>query len=225
MSALLARSCLQPRSLVRLTARSLAAQPDLPKIAGGYKKGTDVPLLPQPSSDSFNSKVTSLKEALAAGNMEELKKVLTFAIFIFGMRHPKELRDLLDNLEAVDRAKAGADDGSIDPDESMSSEDKFEALKKSISEGDLASMQKTAIAAISLISIFHIDQLPLLMPIYATLKPVQPADTATFSAKMEVLQGQQLPMDVIKTVAIWAVSCFAKYHPDVVVMMKLVPEE
>jgi hypothetical protein len=43
-----------------------------------------------------------------------------FAIFIFGMRHPDELRDLLNNPEAVQRAQDGAEDGGIpDPDEAM----------------------------------------------------------------------------------------------------------
>ena len=43
------------------------------KIQGGYKQGTDVPLLPQPSSESFKSKVVALRESLAAGELESIK--------------------------------------------------------------------------------------------------------------------------------------------------------
>ena len=61
---------------------------------------------------------------------------MAFAVFIFGMRHPVELRGLLDGLEAVFRAQDGAEDGSVDPEEGKSNEEKFEAIKKGIEAGD-----------------------------------------------------------------------------------------
>jgi hypothetical protein len=186
----------------------VASVANLPPIKGGYKAFTDVPLLEQPSAPEFQEKVKSLKEKLTAGDMKEIAKVLKFAVFIFGMRHPTELRGLLDNLEAVQRAKEGAEDGSIDPDEKVSNKEKFDTLSAKIDEGDLASMHKIAVAGISLISIFHIDQLPELFPIYKGIA--------------EKGDANNKEMDDIKTVSVWAVSCFAKFHPDVVTMMKLV---
>merc|ERR1712167_455967 len=115
---------------------------------------------------------------------------MNFAITIFGMRHPDELVGLLDNLEAVARAKAGAKDGSVDPDP-MEAEKRFEDLKAKITASDVATMNKVAVAAISLISIFHIDQLPALFPKYASIGGgIEPASD----------------MQIIKTVAIWAVN-------------------
>ena len=83
------------------------------KANGGCKKGTDVPLLPVSSSMAFKTKVDNLFEELANQNMAKIVAVLNFAVVIFSIRHPKELRDLIDNLEAVDRAKSGAIDGAI----------------------------------------------------------------------------------------------------------------
>ena len=89
--------------------------PSAARENGGCKKDTDVPLLPVPvpSSKTFKDKVENLIEMLANDNMEKISSVLNFAVTIFSMRHPKELRDLVDNLEAVERAKNGAVDGSI----------------------------------------------------------------------------------------------------------------
>ena len=87
--------------------------PPAARANGGCKKNTDVPLLPVPSTKTFMDKVENLIEMLANNNMEKIASVLNFAVTIFGMRHPKELRDLLDNLEAVERAKNGVIDGSI----------------------------------------------------------------------------------------------------------------
>ena len=87
--------------------------PSVARENGGCKKDTDVPLLPVPSSKTFKDKVDNLIEMLANDNMEKISCVLNFAVTIFSMRHPKELRDLVDNLEAVERAKNGAVDGSI----------------------------------------------------------------------------------------------------------------
>ena len=90
-------------------------------------------------------------------------------------------------------------------------------------------MHKIAVAATSLISIFHIDQLPMLMPTYMSLQKSKMAGknnaTENFNHKLKILQDGVAEMDIIKTVAIWAVSCFAKYHPDVVVMMGLVEKD
>ena len=94
-------------------------------------------------------------------------------------------------------------------------------------------MHKIAVAAISLISIFHIDQLPMLMPTYMSLQKSKMVGknnsnfsaTENFNHKLKILQDGVADMDIIKTVAIWAVSCFAKYHPDVVVMMDLVEKD
>ena len=74
---------------------------------GGCKKGTDVPLLPVPSSNSFKAKVVILQNMIAENNMEKIAQVLNFAATIFSMRHPNEFCELLENLEAVQRAKAG----------------------------------------------------------------------------------------------------------------------
>ena len=52
-----------------------------------------------------------------------------FTVKLFGMRHPAELRGLLDHIEAIERAKAGAEDGAIDPEEATSNEQKFAALE------------------------------------------------------------------------------------------------
>lgn len=155
--------------------------------------------------------------------------MLNFAVFIFGMRHPVELRGLLDNLEAVMRAKAGAEDGALDAEESMSNEDKFAKLKAAITAGNEGAMSMFATAAISLISIFHVDQLPALMPIFMTLKtPEGPSifkpGAGSFMDKAESLEGHMVPSDVIRTVAIWAVACFSKFHPDVVIKMGLVDQ-
>jgi len=197
---------------------------NLPKIKGGYKKGTDVPLIPQPSSGEFKVKVANLKEQIAAGDQASIVKVLNFAVFIFGMRHPNELRGLLDNLEAVFRARAGAEDGAIDPEEGVADEEKFEALKKKIVGGDKAAWYEIAVAAISLISIFHVDQLPVLMAISEALKDSNaPRPAASeFSKRQLALEGAQTELQVVQTVAIWAVSCFALFHPDIVVKMGLV---
>ena len=94
-------------------------------------------------------------------------------------------------------------------------------------------MYKIAVAAISLISIFHIDQLPMLMPTYMSLQKSKMAgknnsnyfSTENFNHKLKILQDGVADMDIIKTVSIWALSCFAKYHPDVVVMMGLVEKD
>ena len=90
-------------------------------------------------------------------------------------------------------------------------------------------MRKIAVAAISLISIFHIDQLPMLMPTYMSLQENKMAGNSNFAEnfnhKLKILQDGVADLDIIKTVSIWAVSCFAKYHPDVVVMMGLVEKD
>ena len=93
-------------------------------------------------------------------------------------------------------------------------------------------MHKIAVAAISLISIFHIDQLPMLMPTYMSLQKTKMMagknnlnSAENFNLQLKILQNGIADMDIIKTVAIWAVSCFAKYHPDVVVMMGLVEQD
>ena len=101
--------------------------------------------------------------------MAKIVAVLNFAVVIFSMRHPKELRDLIDNLEAVDRAKNGAVDGAIDP-HPKSNELKFKQLQEEITCENVSTMYKISVAAISLISMFHIDQLPMLMPIYILLE-------------------------------------------------------
>lgn len=149
--------------------------------------------------------------------------MLNFAVTIFGMRHPQELSDLLDNLEAVQRAKAGAKDSAEDPNPKPA-EERFAALKAEIDAGDIAAQLKIATAAMSPISIFHIDQLPALMPAYAALQEGA-STTGGFAERLAARESGLTDMDVIKTTAIWAVSCFAKYHPDVVVMMGLVPAE
>ena len=196
------------------------------KANGGCKKGTDVPLLPVSSSMTFKTKVDNLIEELANQNLEKIASVLNFAVVIFSMRHPKELRDLIDNLEAVERAKNGAVDGAIDPDP-KSNEVKFKQLQEEISNGNVATMHKISVAAISLISMFHIDQLPMLMPIYVSLENGTQNSRASggFARKLKDLQKGMEDMDIIKTVAIWAVGCFAKYHPDVVVDMGLVTKD
>ena len=93
-------------------------------------------------------------------------------------------------------------------------------------------MHKIAVAAISLISIFHIDQLPMLMPTYMSLQKTKMMagknnlnSAENFNHQLKILQNGVADMDIIKTVSIWAVSCFAKYHPDVVVMMGLVEQD
>merc|ERR1712043_98488 len=182
------------------------------------------------SSKTFMDKVENLIAMLADTNMEKIASVLNFAVTIFGMRHPKELRDLLDNLEAVERAKNGAVDGSIDPDPKPN-EIKFKKLQDDILAGNISAMRKIAVAAISLISIFHIDQLPMLMPTYMSLQKTKMAgknnsnSAENFNHQLKILQDGVADMDIIKTVSIWAVSCFAKYHPDVVVMMGLVEKD
>ena len=191
---------------------------------GGCKKGTDVPLLPVSSSMAFKNKVDNLVEELASKNMKKIAAVLNFAVVIFSMRHPKELRDLIDNLEAVDRAKNGAVDGAIDPDP-KSDELKFKQLQEEISSGHISTMHKVSVAAISLISMFHIDQLPMLMPTYMSIQEQQQYSKEGFTSKIKNLQKDVRNMDIIKTVAIWAVGCFAKYHPDVVVAMGLVDKD
>merc|ERR1712167_286238 len=102
---------------------------------------------------------------------------------------------------------------------------KVAALKEKIVAGDIASMKTIATAGISLISIFHIDQLPTLMPTYMALQPGGDAPAGTYAEKQAALEAKLTDMDVIKMVSIWAVSCFAKYHPDVVVMMGLVEKD
>ena len=196
------------------------------KANGGCKKGTDVPLLPVSSSMAFKTKVDNLIEELANQNLEKIASVLNFAVVIFSMRHPKELRDLIDNLEAVERAKNGAVDGAIDPDP-KSNEVKFKQLQEEISNGKVSTMYIVSVAAISLISMFHIDQLPMLMPIYVSLENGTQNSRASggFARKLKDLQKGVEDMDIIKTVAIWAVGCFAKYHPDVVVAMGLVTKD
>ena len=199
------------------------------KANGGCKKGTDVPLLPVSSSMTFKTKVDNLIEELANQNLEKIASVLNFAVVIFSMRHPKELRDLIDNLEAVERAKNGAVDGAIDPDP-KSNEVKFKQLQEEISNGNVATMHKISVAAISLISMFHIDQLPMLMPIYmlvekGTQNSRESGADVSFARKLKDFQKGVNKMDIIKTVAIWAVGCFAKYHPDVVVAMGLVTKD
>ena len=72
--------------------------PSAARENGGCKKDTDVPLLPVPSSKTFNDKVENLIDMLANDNMEMISSVLNFAVTIFGMRHPKELRDLVYNF-------------------------------------------------------------------------------------------------------------------------------
>ena len=86
-------------------------------------------------------------------------------------------------------------------------------------------MHKIAVAAISLISIFHIDQLPMLLPTYMAIQGGNIPYSGTFSQKFAIFQYDIADMDIIKTVAIWAVSCFAKYHPDVIKMMNLVDKD
>ena len=121
---------------------------------------------------------------------------------------------------------------SIDPDPKPNAI-KFKKLQDDILDGNISAMHKIAVSAISLISIFHIDQLPMLMPTYMSLQKSKMAGknnsnfsaTENFNHKLKILQDGVADMDIIKTVAIWAVSCFAKYHPDVVVMMDLVEKD
>ena len=89
-------------------------------------------------------------------------------------------------------------------------------------------MKKVAIAAISLISIFHIDKLPALMSVSGGLLPDGTSVPAgTFiekKAAMDTIKDGMPNADLLTviTVAIWAVDNFAEFHPDVVVKMGLV---
>ena len=100
------------------------------------------------------------------------------------------------------------------------------------SSSDLAAMGKVAVATISLISLFHPDQLPELMPIYSALRALSPDRSVTWKkgltfadalAQQEQTSTEKGQMLQIKTVAVWVMTSFALFHPHVLVMFGLVP--
>ena len=87
-------------------------------------------------------------------------------------------------------------------------------------------------SCISLISLFHPDQLPELMPIYSALRALSPDRSVTWKkdltfadalAQQEQTSTEKAQMLQIKTVAVWVMTSFALFHPHVLVMFGLVP--
>ena len=65
----------------------------------------------------------------------------------------------------------------------------------------------------------------MLMPTFVALQPGGKVPGMSYSERQAGLEEKMEDEDLIKTVALWAVSCFSQFHPDVVVMMGLVAAE